>query len=289
MGFHYLAISALFYLFLIGSHARDRSQNTPFPKALQNLAKPGVWIEGKTTHAKVGDKKLDVDVYNKAGGNLNDKLFQTDFFLEHDLRQGKVMSLHFTKPSDEFTFLPHEVAKSIPFSSSKYSELLNHFGIEAKSAEAETVKFTLEVCEKPGIKGEDKYCTTSLESLIDFTVSKLGKNIRVVSTELEKETQKKQQYRIAEGVQKVGGRAVVCHKLNYPYAVFYCHEVHATRAYTVPLVASDGSKAKALAVCHTDTRIWHKKNLAFEVLKVQPGTVPVCHFLATDTLLWVPN
>ncbi|KAJ7981660.1 BURP domain protein RD22 [Quillaja saponaria] len=121
-----------------------------------------------------------------------------------------------------------------------------------------------------------------------FEKDLLGKNVRVLTTEIEKET-KKQQHNIVKGVQRVKDRAVVCHKMNYAYAVFYCHEVGATNVYTVPLVAADGTKAKAVAVCHTNTDNWNVKHLAFQELQVKPGTVPVCHFLLPESLIWVPN
>ena len=33
---------------------------------------------------------------------------------------------------------------------------------------------------------------------------------------------------------------------------------------------------------------WSPEHMAFEVLKIKPGPA-VCHFLATDTLIWVPT
>ena len=35
------------------------------------------------------------------------------------------------------------------------------------------------MCETPCTAGEDGVCATSLESLVDFSVSKLGKNVQV--------------------------------------------------------------------------------------------------------------
>uniref|UniRef100_A0A7N2KMM3 BURP domain-containing protein n=1 Tax=Quercus lobata TaxID=97700 RepID=A0A7N2KMM3_QUELO len=99
-----------------------------------------------------------------------------------------------------------------------------------------------------------------------------------------KET-KKQEYRIT-GVHRINAnKGVVCHKQNYACAVFYCHEIHDPGTYMVPLVSSDGTRVNAIAACHTDASVAN----AFKVLKVKPGTVPICHFLASDTLLWVPN
>ncbi|KAG5540632.1 hypothetical protein RHGRI_020753 [Rhododendron griersonianum] len=202
------------------------------------------------------------------------------FFLEKDLKRGTKMTLHFTKTTNaEATFLPRPVAVKIPFSSDKMPEILDQLSI---------MKNTIKECEEPGIKGEEKYCATSLESMIDFTTSKLGKSVQPISTEVDRETQL-QKYRVSE-VKKTGGeKSVVCHKQNYAYAVFYCHKTSTTKAYVVSLDGVDGTKAKAVAVCHTDTSAWNPKHLAFQVLKVKSGTVPICHFLPEDHVVWVQN
>ena len=49
---------------------------------------------------------------------------------------------------------------------------------------------------------------------------------------------------------------------------------------------TDGTKVEAAAVCHTDTSNWNPGHLAFQVLKVKPGTVPICHFLPEDQIVW---
>ncbi|KAJ6697948.1 BURP DOMAIN PROTEIN USPL1-LIKE [Salix purpurea] len=209
------------------------------------------------------------------------------FFLEKEMHPGKVMNLQFTENTDTATFLPRQVADSIPFSSEKLPEIYSEFSVKPGSMEAEEMENTIKECESPGIKGEEKYCATSLESMIDFTTSKLGKNVLAISTEVDGQT-KMQKYTIKTGVKKMAGdKSVVCHKQNYAYAVFYCHATKSTRAYTVPLVGDDGTKAKAVAVCHTDTSAWNPKHLAFQVLNVKPGTVPVCHFLPQDHVVWV--
>ena len=150
------------------------------------------------------------------------------------------------------------------------------------------MKKTIKECEEPQIKGEEKLCATSLESMIDFSTSVLGKNVQPISTEVETQTQM-QEYTITAGIKKMAGeKSVVCHKQNYAYAVFYCHATQTTRAYMVSLEGADGTKAKAVAVCHTDTSAWNPKHLAFQLLKGKPGT-PVCHFLPQDHIVWVPN
>ncbi|OUZ99945.1 BURP domain [Macleaya cordata] len=133
-----------------------------------------------------------------------------------------------------------------------------------------------------------KYCATSLESMIEFSTSKMGKNVIVLPTEIirhnkEESTQqindekmiKQQDYTITSGVKKMVG-------------VFYCHATH-TKAYVVPLIGNDDSatKVEVVAVCHTDTSAWNPKHLAFQLLNVKPGTVPICHFLSKDNIVWV--
>ncbi|KAL6344682.1 hypothetical protein AAG906_002588 [Vitis piasezkii] len=90
-------------------------------------------------------------------------------------------------------------------------------------------------------------------------------------------------------MKKVADKSVVCHKMNYPCAVFYCHTFTKTRTYMIPLVGADGSKSKAMAACHSDTSAWHPQHVAFQVLKIKPGTVPVCHFLHNNAMVWIPK
>ncbi|XP_062020543.1 BURP domain-containing protein 3-like [Rosa rugosa] len=287
-----------------GSYWQSAFPKTAIPKTLQELLHPDNWIEGKSRYTGFSKDDLNIntllvsgsafptigkDSYAEAAsGKIQVEPDVTTFFLEKDLRLGKKMTLHFPKTTVAAEILPRKVAKSIPFSTNKLPQILNHFAVKPNSVEAEVIKQTIEDCEAPSIKGEDKYCATSLESLVDFTVSKLGKYVQVHSTEVENEN--KQEYKIGKGaVQRIGDRSVVCHKQKYVYAVFYCHEIHSTRAYVVPLVGADGTKAEAVAVCHTDTRTWNNKHFAFQALKIKPGTLPICHFLPSGNLVWVPN
>lgn len=239
--------------------------------------------KGKPVHVNVSPF-----IYNYAATQtqLHDDPNVALFFLEEDMRPNMKMNLHFVKSSNAATFLPRQVAKSIPFSSNKLPEILNQFSVEPGSSEAEIMKETIKECEEPSTKGEEKYCATSLESMIDFSTSKLGKDVQAFSTEVDKETPR-QKYTIAPGVKKMeGDKSVVCHKQNYAYAVFYCHTTQSTETYMVPLEGADGTKAKAVAVCHKDTSTWNPKHVAFQVLNVKPGTVPVCHFLPEDHIVW---
>ncbi|WVZ07254.1 hypothetical protein V8G54_020600 [Vigna mungo] len=137
---------------------------------------------------------------------------------------------------------------------------------------------------RESIEGEHKFCAKSLGTLIGFAISKLGKNIQVLSSSF---VNKQEQYSV-EGVQNLGDKAVMCHGLNFQTVVFYCHEVCGTSAFMVSLVAADGTQTQALAICHSDTSGMNHQML-HQIMGVDPGTNPVCHFLGTKEILWVPN
>ncbi|XP_021986814.1 BURP domain-containing protein 3-like [Helianthus annuus] len=92
------------------------------------------------------------------------------FFFENGLHLGKEMNLYFTKNDQKATFLPREIADSIPFSSNKLPQIYNEFSVNPDSVEAKIMKQTLEECEKPSNEGEERYCATSLESMVDFSM-----------------------------------------------------------------------------------------------------------------------
>ncbi|ONI34341.1 hypothetical protein PRUPE_1G476200 [Prunus persica] len=215
------------------------------------------------------------------------------FFFEKDMRPGTTMKFQFPRNSNTATFLPRESAQSIPFSSKKLPEIFNHFSVKPTSEEAKTIKQTIEECEAPGLKGEEKYCATSLESMVDFSTSKLGtRNVEAISTEVLEEgaTKYMHNYTTMPGLKKLeGDKVVVCHKENYPYAVFLCHAIKQTEAYVLSLKADDGMKVKAVTICHLDTSEWDPEHLSFQILNVKPGTTPICHFLTTDAIAWVPK
>ncbi|GAB4837339.1 hypothetical protein Ancab_002225 [Ancistrocladus abbreviatus] len=246
----------------------------------------GTGPKGKPVHVSVSPFFY---IYAATETQLHDSPTVALFFIRKSLSPSAKMNLHFTKSTYDAVFLPRRVANSVPFSSSDLPAILDRFSVDPNSEEARVMKETIKECEEKGIKREEKYCATSLESMVDYATSKLGKDMKVISTEAEKETGM-QTYTIT-GVKKVlsGGEGVVCHKQNYPYAVFYCHATKTTEAYTVTMVGDDGTKVQAAAVCHTDTSAWNPKHLAFQVLKVKPGSVPVCHFLPEDHLVWARN
>lgn len=228
-------------------------------------------------------------LYAASETQVHDDPTRALFFLEKDMKAGSHMTLHFTTTTNGAPFLPQEQAESLPFSTDKMSGILREFSVRPGSEEAQIMEQTVKECEDKGIiVGEKRYCATSLESMVDYATNTLGKNVKALSTEAKND--KVGQYAIT-GVKKMAGdgESAVCHKQNYAYAVFYCHKTKATSAYTVALVGPNGSSVRAVAVCHKDTSAWNPKHLAFQVLKVKPGTVPICHFLPEDHIVWVKN
>ncbi|XP_031473794.1 BURP domain protein RD22-like [Nymphaea colorata] len=154
------------------------------------------------------------------------------------------------------------------------------------------MKETLDLCESPAIKGETRFCATSLESMVDFTTTQLGTNsLNVLSTLVHQEKRSKQQldqsFVVQPGIVKMESpAAVACHSKLYPYAVFYCHKTMDSRSYIVPLMAEEDGSSAAV-VCHDDTSHWDPRHAIFKMLGVEPGTKPICHFLPPHHFLWV--
>ncbi|XP_060215840.1 BURP domain-containing protein 3-like [Lycium barbarum] len=220
-----------------------------------------------------------------------DRPLKQYFFLEKDLEKGNIINFPTLLNNNEAPFLPRQFVESIPFSMEKISEILNHFSIDSKSKDAQAIEKTIKLCEEPGTKHkEKKTCVTSLESMVDFGLSVLGTNkIVAITSEVQGETQKSQRYTIEEVQQIADGDNMVCHKLNYAYALHYCHFAGNARTFMVSMVGTDGIKVKAVSVCHKDASFWNPKALPFLVLKVKPGTTPICHFLKDDQILFVPS
>ncbi|RWW37332.1 hypothetical protein BHE74_00057575 [Ensete ventricosum] len=279
--------------------------NTPMPSAISDFIDPG-----RDTNVNVGHGGVNVNTghegkpwvvvtvpnggISNAYGAAETQIHDDDpnvalFFLEKELRRDAKMNLYFTKTaSGGAAFLTQKEADAIPFSSAKLPEILDHFSVKPGSAEAEAMKTTLQDCEEHAVRGERKYCATSLESMVEFSMSSLGTcDVTAVSTTVAKAVTPRQQYTVT-GVKALSGdRLVVCHPEAYAYAVFYCHATATSKAYRVGLVGTaDGGVVEAVAVCHTDTSAWNPNHVALKVLKVKPGSVPVCHFLPDNTVVW---
>lgn len=216
------------------------------------------------------------------------------FFTLSDLKDGKKMPIYFpySSPSETPKLLPREEADSIPFASSQLEYLLSLFSFPKDSPQAKAVEYTLTQCELESIKGETKFCATSLESMLDFTRKMLGADTQLkvlTSTRLSNSTILLQNYTILEEPKEtVAAKMVACHGMPYPYAIFYCHcQESKNRVFEILLGAENGDRVKASAICHMDTSQWDKDHASFKVLKTKPGASHVCHFVSTDSLVWL--
>lgn len=261
-----------------------------------SVGKGGVSVgkkPGKGTGVHVGDSSPFN--YNYAASDdeiLRDPSLSSMFLLEKDLQSGSKVNLQFlersSSPADGRVFsLPRSLADAIPFSSQKLSIALEKLNISQGSNKALAMEQTLEECESPAIRGENKYCATSLESMIDYSTSTLGTNdVNVFATDVGKG----QQYTITGFPFRstAGSKSVACHKKSYAYAVYYCHETEHTNTALVSLKGENGNSGEGVAVCHADTSGWNPQHLAFKVLNVKPGGAPVCHFIPNDHIVWLP-
>ena len=218
------------------------------------------------------------------------------FFTTKDLKLGKTMPIYFPKedPSKSPRFLPRSEADLIPFSSEELPHLLEFFSFSKSSPQAKAMEATLKQCENKPIKGETKFCPTSLESMIEFTHSMLGPNtpFTVVTTAyLTNSTTRFQNYTILKEPEEIfAPKMVACHPFPYPYAVFYCHSQQSVnKLFKVELGGEDGDRIDAVAVCHLDTSNWTPNHASFSVLRIKPGTSDVCHFFPATNLVWVPT
>ncbi|XP_071704927.1 BURP domain protein RD22-like [Rutidosis leptorrhynchoides] len=294
----FLHIITFFSLSVIVSHATDVAPdiywksvlpNTPIPKAVSDL------LEIDTPHgaskpfiASVSeqDAKKEANHYH---GLRKEAVYRLliNFFLEKDMYQGHNLDLQF--PKTKTPFLARKVAETIPFSSKNLPEIYTHFSIKPDSIESETMKKTITQCEYKGREGETEYCATSLEDMVDFTTSELGKKVKAITTEVyTNKVTPLQKYAIIGATKLATSNFVACHKLKYPHAVYYCHKDASTRLYSISLVGEDGTKVRGLAICHKYVADMYPKDMVFKVLKVKPGSAPICHVLPEDHVVWVP-
>ncbi|MED6204135.1 hypothetical protein PIB30_006199 [Stylosanthes scabra] len=220
------------------------------------------------------------------------------FFTMNDLKVGQRMPIYFPKrnPSTSPKPWPKQEADSLPFSLEKLPQLLRHFGFARDSPQAKAMEDTLRECESKAIKGEVKFCATSLESMLEFTQTILGidsdSEIRALSTSHKtKSSVTFQNYTMLENIVEIEApKMVACHTMPYPYAVFYCHSQRSeNRVFKVPLEGENGDEVEAMVVCHLDTSEWSSSHPSFRVLGVKPGSSSVCHFFPADNLIFVPK
>ncbi|KZV52667.1 BURP domain-containing protein 5-like [Dorcoceras hygrometricum] len=239
-----------------------------------------------------GDDHLRLGVEN---GDVIDPEMNV-FFHHNDLVIGNRILIYFPRKDRSASprFLSREESESIPFSRSQFPEILDFFKFPSDSEQAEAMKMTLHHCEAKPIKGERKICATSLESMLDFVqaVFGSGSKFQVLNTEyLTESFSPLQNYTVREDPSEIPAPELVsCHRLPYPYAVFYCHaQAGDTVVYKDLLEGDDGGRVDSAAICHMDTSEWDPKHAGFRVLNTRPGAAPVCHFFPVDSLVFIPK
>lgn len=220
------------------------------------------------------------------------------FFREADLVTGNKIPLPDIRDKmPKRSFLPRYLADSLPFNSTKLSDLMAILGAGTMRG---SMAHTVQECERAPSKGETKRCVRSLEDMAEFAASVLGESAWASQTEST----------AGSGTEVIVGQvaarkgathSVSCHQSLFPYLVYYCHAVPRVRVYDVELlVGNDGDRGgntkknepptttnHAVAICHLDTSQWAAGHAAFIALGPGPGKIEVCHFIFENDLIWV--
>lgn len=246
------------------------------------------------------DKNSQDEIYQQQQQHKHNHMEHIDpllivFFTINDLKLGKKIPIYFPKrdPLKSPPFLPKEKADKIPFSLKQLPQILSYFSFPSNSPQAQAAKETLQQCERKPIIGETKFCATSMESMVNFVANAFGpKSLpkHLQTLHLTKSNVHFQNYTIFEAHEEIAApRLVACHTMPYPYAVYYCHYQEGdNNVLKIPLEGGNGDRVEALAICHMDTSQWSSSHPAFKVLKIKPGTIPVCHFFPADDFVWIP-
>ncbi|KAJ7943636.1 polygalacturonase-1 non-catalytic subunit beta-like [Quillaja saponaria] len=212
------------------------------------------------------------------------------FFRESMLKKGTVMPMpDVMDKMPKRSFLPRSILSKLPFSISKISELKQIFKVEDNSTMEKLMLDSLQDCERAPSQGETKRCVGSVEDMIDFATSVLGRNVMVRSTENVNGSNKNVMVGSVIGIN--GGKvtqSVSCHQSLFPYLLYYCHSVPKVRVYEADIL-DPNSKAKinhGVAICHLDTSSWSPSHGAFLSLGSSPGKIEVCHWIFQNDMTW---
>ncbi|KAK1381484.1 Polygalacturonase-1 non-catalytic subunit beta [Heracleum sosnowskyi] len=212
------------------------------------------------------------------------------FFREKMLKSGTVMPMPDIKDKmPERAFLPRVLSSKLPFSTTKLDELKKLFHASDNSSMEGMIVNSLTECERAPSRGETKRCVGSIEDMLDFATSVLGRNVVVRTTENTKGS--KEDIMIGEVKGINGGKvtkSVSCHQSLYPYLMYYCHSVPKVRVYEADILDSK-TKVKinhGVAICHVDTSDWSASHGAFAALGSAPGKIEVCHWIFENDMNW---
>ncbi|MCI00584.1 polygalacturonase-1 non-catalytic subunit beta-like [Trifolium medium] len=210
------------------------------------------------------------------------------FFRKYDLEEGKVMRMPDIRDNNpKRYFLPQSNVKNLPFSTSKKNEVKLLFKAATNSTFENMLMLSLTECEET-VKGEVRKCVASIEDMVNFARTMLGKNI-VVATTNNSQGWKNDVLIGQVNVTENTINNVVCHQELYPYLMYLCHYVPQSRAYRVEISHPRTKKIinQGIAACHLDTSNWNPEHLAFKVLGGSPSQFEICHWLMVNEFLWV--
>ncbi|KAG5079018.1 hypothetical protein JHK86_003083 [Glycine max] len=233
---------------------------------------------------------LSVSASSVSGSLVNKWVEPGKFFREKMMKEGTVMPMPDIKDKmPERSFLPRSILSKLPFSVSKIDELKQVFKASDNGSMEKMMKDSLEECERAPSSGETKRCIGSLEDMIDFATSVLGRNVAVRTTQNVNGSKKSVVVGPVRGIN--GGKvtqSVSCHQSLFPYLLYYCHAVPKVRVYEADLL-DPKTKAKinrGVAICHLDTSDWSPTHGAFLSLGSVPGRIEVCHWIFENDMAW---
>lgn len=225
------------------------------------------------------------------GGKLVNKWVEEGkFFRESMLKDGTVMKMPDIKDKmPKRSFLPRVISSKLPLSTSKLAALRETFEAKENSTLERVMMNALGECERPSSPSETKRCVASVEDMIDFTVSVLGDNVAVRTTENVNGSGKRVVIGPVRGIN--GGKvtkSVSCHQSLLPYLLYYCHSVPKVRVYEADILdlESKGKINQGVAICHLDTSAWSSGHGAFLSLGSGPGLIEVCHWIFENDMTW---
>lgn len=213
------------------------------------------------------------------------------FFRESMLKTGSIMPMPDIKDKmPKRSFLPRVIVSKLPFSTSKLDQLRAIFHAhDDSSSMTKMLSDSLKECERAPSPDETKRCVASIEDMIDFATSVLGRNVAVRTTESTRGSGGKIMIGKVRGIN--GGKvtkSVSCHQSLFPYLLYYCHSVPKVRVYEADLLdpKSQSKINQGVAICHLDTSSWSPGHGAFISLGSAPGKIEVCHWIFENDLTW---
>ncbi|KAF8040485.1 hypothetical protein BT93_B2650 [Corymbia citriodora subsp. variegata] len=212
------------------------------------------------------------------------------FFRESMLKTGTVMPMPDIRDKmPRRSFLPRSIASKLPFSSTMLDKLKEIFHAGQNSTMEKIMADALAECERAPSPGESKRCVSSIEDMIDFATSILGRNVAVRSTESIEGSNHQILIGQVKGIN--GGlvtKSVSCHQSLFPYLLYYCHSVPKVRAYEADILDPKLQTKinHGVAICHLDTSAWSANHGAFLALGSSPGRIEVCHWIFENDMTW---